>query len=221
MANILNVVIATDPHAFPAHYYQESFRDADVMYMMQACYAKPFRDIGLPVRWLPYAFDPEFHYWNPNTHKTHFVTLITGLMYPERILAKQQLEVARFSVFNEGGYLFDEGCEIYNRGVIALNWSSRKDLPMRFWEGLAYRNVVLTDRAWDLPLVAEQFGIREDEHYLAFDTVEELIHKANMVRANPSHYAAVAARGYAAVWAGQHTYTTRAAQILRDTGLVN
>lgn len=215
---IPNAVIATDPHAFPANYYQDSFRDADLHYMMQASYSKPMMAIGIPVRWLPYAFDPEMHYWNPHAPKTHFVTMITGLMYPERIQAKQRLEIERFSIFNESGHLFDEGTEKYNQGIIALNWSSRKDLPMRFWEGLAYHNVVLTDRCWDLPLVAEQFGIKEGEHYLAFDTVDDMAEKAKWVRDNRHAAEDIAAKGYAQVWSALCTYTERAKQILRDAG---
>ena len=218
---ITNIVIATDPHAFPESYYQESFKNADLQYMMQDWYAKSLREVGYPIRWLPYAFDPEYHFWNPNSPKDHIVTLITGLMYGGRIKAKQQLEVAlgMNGIFCDNGILFDEGCEIYNRGRIALNWSSRQDLPMRFWEGLAYRNVVLTDRAHDLALLEQSFGIREGTHYLGFDTVEELVEKARWVMDNPEQAEAIATAGYAKVWAGNHTYTARAEQILRDVGV--
>jgi len=197
--------------------YHKQFLQCHFPVSMQRFYGAQYvLEMDIQVQYVPYAFDPHIHYWLPHRRRTHDVTLITGLLYQNRHLALEALRAAGLSVRHEVGLLYEEGTAVYNQGLIALNWSSRCDLPMRFWEGLAYRNVVLTNRVPDLELFPE---FQEDVHYLAFDDLHELLEKAIWAVDHPLEAQRLAERGYAQAWIGRHTYTRRALQILNLAGI--
>lgn len=196
--------------------YTNQYTAAHVCVIMQDCYKDKYEEQGRRCQWVPYAFDPKVHYWNPKRRIEHDVTLISGLMYENRVRALARFQSAGLTVRHEVGLLFDRGTEVYNQGRIAFNWSSERDLPMRFWEGLAYRNVVLTNRVPDLDTLTE---FQENVHYLAFDTLDECVEKALWVKRHPEEAEKMADLGYARVWIGRHTYNQRAARVLRMVGI--
>jgi len=208
------VHIATDPHCID---YTSQFRYCDYSVSMQHYYISKYEEAG-KIQWVPYAFDPRIHYWNPMAVRSHDITMISGLLYPERRAALQGFMDAGLQVKHVVGVLYEDGTEIYNKGLIAFNWSSQQDLPMRFWEGLAYRNVVLTNRAPDLQGFP---ALREDVHYLAFSSLDECIDKAKWAVSHPEAAQKIADLGYAQVWIHRHTYNQRALQLLRIAAVVD
>ena len=207
------VLVGTDPHCLDYHSQSEY---ANVFFIMQEYYAKDYLDVagkvgGGPVPlWLPYCYDPEVHYWDPLAEKEYDVCFI-GVMYPERRALLGQIAASGVKTFSAQGILFEEGTAYYNRSRIALNLSSREDLPMRWWEGLAYRNCVVTNRVPDLDELAGQ-DCREGEHYLAYDTPEECVEVIQKVLAEPRRLNQIADAGY--VWVQQKTYARRAQTII-------
>ena len=62
------------------------------------------------------------------------------------------------------GHIYEEYTKLYNSGMIAFNWSSKQDLPARFWEGLGCAAVFLPIESpilHDVPL-------EEGVDYIAF-----------------------------------------------------
>lgn len=205
-------VLATDPHAIG---YLQQFINNDYGFIMQKnWWDKKYNGFGL--QWIPYAFDPQIHYWSFGSRRCQDVTIISGLMYPKRKEGLEAMQAAGIRVRHEVGLLYEEGTQVYNEGLIAYNWSSNDDLPMRVWEGMAYRNVVLTNRVSDLKEFAE---FQEDVHYMAFDTVEECVEKALWLKANEDEAQKIARNGYAQVWIGRHTYAQRCLRMLRAMGV--
>lgn len=210
--NIPWVHVATDPHVELG--YTTAFEECDKPIVMQKTWLKrKYQRFG--PNYMAYAFDPFVHYYRPMP-KSHDATLITGLMYPPRKQAVDSLRKEGVSVFNEAGLIYTEGTEMYLRGRIALNWSSNEDLPMRFWEGMAYRNVVLTNRIEELDYWPEFI---DGKDYLSFATVEECVQKAKWVLSHPEAADKIARNGHAKVWITKQTYTQRAKQILDVAGV--
>lgn len=210
--NIPWLHVATDPHV--ELNYDAAFAECDRPIVMQKTWLlRRFAQYG--PNYMPYAFDPFVHYHAPRPREQD-VTLITGLMYPPRQQAVAALSAAGIAVFRQAGLIFQQGTEAYLRGRIALNWSSNDDLPMRFWEGLAYRNVVLTNLIQELSYWPEFI---EGQDYMAFTTVDECVAKAKWVLAHPDAAEKIARNGYAKVWITKQTYTQRARQLLDIAGL--
>ena len=208
-------LIATDPHCLD---YAEQAEEVNAFWVMQRVYMDKYDPHLASPQWLPYCYEPELHYWDPDAVGGHDVTFV-GVLYPERLELLARMQEAGLSVVFEQGRLMQEGTAIYNRGHIAWNLSSRDDLPMRFWEGLAYRNLVITNRVSDLKNLAE-WGCVEGEHYVAYDrdNCKEMINKLRYY-CDPTHAEerdAIATAGW--VWVQQHTYEARARQVLESLG---
>jgi len=210
-AELPRALIGTDPHCLN---YHEQAKLVNAVYIMQHCYMYKTEN----ARWLPYCYEPDVHYWDPDAPKEHDITFI-GVLYPERIELLEQMRSAGLRVHYEQGRLMEEGTAFYNRGHIAWNLSSRNDLPMRFWEGLAYRNLVVTNRVSDLEKLAEM-GCREGEHYIAYDRddPQEMLEKLRYYceAAHAEERERIATAGW--VWVQQHTYACRAKQVLDSIG---
>ncbi len=215
-----SLLIATDPHCLD---YFEQAQEVNAFFVMQKAYM-PKYDVqrpGLSIQpqWLPYCYCPDTHYWDPDAQIEHDVTFV-GVLYPERVERLQAMQAAGLSVRFEQGRLMQDGTAIYNRGRIAWNLSSRDDLPMRFWEGLAYRNLVVTNRVTDLAHLAA-WGCVEGRHYVAYerDDVQGMLDKLRYY-CDPAHAEereAIATAGW--VWVQRHTYDLRARMALEGLGI--
>lgn len=200
-----NAVVLTDPHAL-GQYYEQSKLNYNKIFNMQKYY-KTSSEF-----WLPYAFEPKSHYWMGEDfdNRTYDVCILSGLLYPERRIAIDAMRSLGFSVYQDSGILYEDGTRLYNNAVIAFNWSSQQDLCARFFEGLAYRNLVIANRVPDMV----DIGLTENLDYVAFDDIEELIDKVSYYSINKDKAWEIASRGYAKVWSGGHTYHHRVNTIL-------
>ena len=195
-----NVMLLTDPHAVD---YTPRYQHADHVFSMQDFYKTPEQT------WIPYGYYPPVHFFQEEKQSKNFDISLSGLQYPHRIEAVEKLKDAGLRVQSTLGLLYDEYREFYHNANMALCFSSKQDLPARFWEGLAMGRLVLMNRVPDL----EKLELREDEHYIGFSSIEELVEKARFYRINSSAMEKIAAQGWMAVQ--PHTYYSRAKDLLK------
>jgi hypothetical protein len=211
-----NICILTDPHALPAH-YKQSIEHYDKVACMQQCYSRLFETTpsgrSVPVWWLPYAADPKRHYWNGTDFSARPVDamILSGLMYRERQAGFDALGAAGLVTYQEKGILYEDASEAYGQSVMAYSWSSQQDLCARFFESLAMRTLTITNRVPDLKLFSD---LQEDVHYIAYDSVDELVDKSLFYARNRDAAWKVASAGYGAWWAGSHSWTQRMSLVL-------
>lgn len=197
-----NIIIGTDPHVID---YTPRLKHASHFFCMQKCYLKDY-SWG---EYLPYAYDRDIHVYIPD-EDILFDVVLSGLQYPNRTRFMELMELRGHRVYNALGAIYDEYALVYNQGKIAFNWSSKDDLPARFWEGLAMRRLVLTNRVPDLN---EFPDLVEDRDYIAYSTMEEAIEKAEFYIKNDSAREKIAASGYKNVQ--PHNWGNRMVDLIR------
>lgn len=196
-----NVVIKTDPHAVD---YSQRVQFADLVFSMQDHYKSPGDE------WLPYAYYPPVHFYEGEKQFREFDISLSGLQYPHRIDAMERLRNSGLKIQNTLGLLYDEYREFYHNANMSLCWSSKEDLPARFWEGLSMARLVFMNRVPDL----EKLEFIDGEDYIGFSSVDELIEKAKFYRFNKSGLEKIAVSGYLKVQ--PHTYYKRAVQLIES-----
>ena len=78
------------------------------------------------------------------------------------------------------------------------------------------RCLALTNRVPDLKCFSD---LQEGVHYVAYSSMEECIEKAMYYSEHRDEAWEIASAGYAAFWAGSHSYLRRAETILDVLGL--
>lgn len=199
-----NIIIATDPHAVD---YTPRLVHADRFVLMQETYRSKYPKAD----WMPYGYDADIHRWL-RKYPVYDV-VFCGLQYQHRIETLDRLKSLGYSVSYGLGLIYDDYVNKYNDGKIAFNWSSKDDLPARFWEGLAMHNLVVTNRVPDLKLFPD---LKEDRDYVAFSTQDEAVSKIEYYLKNEDKAAKIAASGYKKVQ--PHTYTNRVKKLLKELG---
>jgi hypothetical protein len=218
MTGIPSGIILTDPHALPDR-YKESVEHYEKIFCMQNYLRSDYRysrnHQERPVWYVPYAVDPDYHYWNGRTFddRPYDLGIISALLYPERIEALAALEAEGIQIFQDSGIIYNEYAPACSQFVMGFNRSGygKSDLPARFWEALGCRNLAITNR---LPDLLELPDLVEDVHYVAYDTVDELVDKAKFYAKNRDAAWKIASCGYSQVWASNHSYMHRAGIIL-------
>lgn len=204
---IPNYILGTDPHVLD---YRPRLDFADHFFCMQNCYMKEY---DFPRKtWVPYAIEPKWHYPKDNLWGKDYDVVCIGQQYEERHKALEAMRQAGLRVYENIGDIYHEGTDRYARGIVAFNLSSKEDLTARFWEGMAYGRVVVTNVLPDLRDVAERFGILEGTHYLAYNTIPEAVEQVKWVLNNFSEARKIAYQGMKAVEG--NTYAARCKQIL-------
>lgn len=200
---IPNAMFATDPHFLD---YTTQYHTVDYFFNPQpSTFHKYPKGI-----FLPWAYDPNIHrVMNDIASDKEYDIVFIGLLYEQREKALKELS-KRFKVFySPAGIIYDECTEIYNKGKISFNWSSNNDIPMRIFEGMAYGNLVLTNRITGMNLLS----FKENKHYVGYDNLDELLQKTEWILSNEEKLDQIACNGYVAV--EEHTYKERCKTILR------
>ena len=201
---IPQVIIATDPHAID---YREAVRQAALYVTMQKCYEYPeFLDKTL---WMPYGYDPDIHY--PEERENKYDIVFCGLMYDHREKFLNAMHQRGYRVFGKLGVVYDEYRERYAEGKMAFNWSSKEDLPARFWEALAMKKPLLTNITPDMKILE---GLEEGKHYIGFDGLEDAIKKARYYLGHPEKLKEIAEAGHE--WVKPHTWNARAELLIEQ-----
>lgn len=220
MSGIPTGLVLTDPHVFTppnSSHYTRALDSYEFAFCMQAyylpLYQKSANGRNVPVLWLPYAASHQYHRWDGTDFaaRQFDVCMISGSLHdPKRADALSLLESDLKCLF-EKGLLFEDYANAYAQSVISFNRSTALDLPARFFEGLAQRNLVLTERVPDLECFDD---MQEDVHYVAYDSLDEMRDKAVYYATHRDKAWEIASRGYGAWWRGNHTYLRRAEMIL-------
>uniref|UniRef100_A0A6H1ZAP7 Putative glycosyltransferase n=1 Tax=viral metagenome TaxID=1070528 RepID=A0A6H1ZAP7_9ZZZZ len=197
--------VATDAHVLS---YDVPRSYSDLMFNMHPHFAKP-GDIPLP-----YAADTTCHFPEPDAEIDHDAVLI-GLHYQQRDQWVAALRSRGMHVIYELGLVFDDYRQQVCRAPIGLNWSSSKDMNQRVFELMAMGRCPVIDRVPDLELV----GLKEDVHYLGFDTLSEAVQKVEWALDNLNESQEIARRARKFVLAN-HTYQHRVNAILKKAGLL-
>ncbi len=238
---IRNAIILTDMHALPSH-YEVSTLSYDIVIGMTHHYRKDYSllpgKIERPVFFVPYGFDSDRHYWEGTdfANRPHDVCIISALLYNQRLHALASFEQAGLDVLWDSGLLYQQATAAYNQAVISFNWSSRLDLPARFWEGLATRNLVLTNRVPDL---AQFPDLKEGVHYVAYGdpnidygdphtSPDDLAKAVKECKDLALYYSdhrdeawEIASAGFSQVWSGNHSYLQRTGLVMNICGMDN
>lgn len=195
---IPNFVLATDPHVID---YTPRLLNATHYFYMQN-YCKPEK-----ATWIPYAYDKYIHKHIPDQFQEYDVVMC-GLQYEHRVRAINALKSKRVRVFNALGHIYEDYVNIYNKGKIALVYSSKEDLPARFWEGLAMRRMVLVNRVPDLKMLDAVDGV----DYVSYESEEELVEKVQYYLKHDREREQIAYSGWK--WVQPRTYEKRVNQML-------
>ena len=197
-----NALFATDPH-FLDYHIQHSL--VDFFFNPQPNFMAPYPKSIL----MPWAHDPNVHKVVPTEERLYDIAMV-GAQYKDRIEAFAALKEKGFRTFSQNGIIYDECTLIYNQSKASFNWSSNNDIPMRIFEGMAYGNLVITNRMEGF----REMSFKENKHYIAFSTIDELLEKADYyLRKYPELGDQIAENGYLAV--EEHTYHNRVLQALR------
>jgi hypothetical protein len=196
-----NVVahVQTDPHCIKQTYIlPKSYSDFN--FCMQSCYMEDGE------HFLPYAYDPELHFLDPEKEKINDACLV-GLHYEQRSALVMALRSKGYKVHYSIGEVYDEFRSIYNQSKIALSWSSMQDTPTRVWEALGFGNLLVANRTPDLAT----FFV-DNEHYLGFSNLEEGVSKVEWALSNWDEAQKIIDAGHRKV--NGHTWDRRVTQLL-------
>lgn len=204
--DIPNIVIGTDPHVID---YKRAIRDADRFVSMQHFYMDKYPSDSV---WMPYGYVDWLHKrkW---FKKLEYHVVFSGLQYENRVKTLRGISNLGWRVYCGLGDVYDEYVNLYNQGMIAFNWSSKNDLPARFWEGLAMKRCVLTNRVPDLALLPFEEGV----DYLAFSDIDEAVEKADYYLKRQDLLFKIADNGHKKV--KKHSYTHRVKKLLEELGV--
>lgn len=200
-SKVPNVIIGTDPHCID---YTPFLENASHFFCMQNCYMEKYAFKNK--YWLPYAYLPSVHY---NTHQEpEYDVVFIGLQYEHRVRVLDELKARGHKVFAELGHIYDEYRDIYNKGKIAFNWSSKDDLPARFWEGMAMGRCVVTNHVPDLSSI----DLLPHDDYEAFDNSVEGAISSIEYLLQDDNWKSYSERGEKSV--KEHTYQNRCKEML-------
>lgn len=195
-----NAMFATDPHFLD---YTAQYHQVDYFFNPQPSTFKKYPN-GI---FLPWAYDPNIHRVMSLVEKEYDIVFI-GARYDNRKKALDELKKFCKVYEADPGIIYEECTQLYNKGDISFNWSSNNDIPMRIFEGMAYGNLVVTNRITGLDLL-----FKENKHYVGFDTLEELIEKVKYYKSHREEMDRIAFNGYLKV--EEHSYKERCKTILK------
>lgn len=198
------VTVGTDPHVLNDSYdVPRSY--SDKFFNMQKVYSKP-EDIYLPYAYSKYDFFPQ-DIVNPDDAVD---AVLIGMPYAQRVEWVNQLRARGVKVLFENGPVFDEAREMYNRGKIGLNWSSKDDLNCRAFELPALKLFPVTNWVTDM----KEYPIGMFGH--VFTTMDEAIEIVVWAKEHPEEAKREAEFAYNVV--KPHTYDARVQTILEECG---
>jgi len=201
-APVPNILIGTDPHVVD---YRPMLTNVDYYFSCQKCY-----QYGLPNEgWLPYGYVGGLHRYLPD-ETINYQVVFSGLQYEYRKDFLRAMTDKGYRVYNSLGDIYEDYVKIYNQGLLAFNWSSQNDLPARFWEGMAMKRCMLTNRVPDL----KEFDFVEGVDYLGFSTLGEAVEKADYYLKYPKYLLKIASNGWWKV--RKHNYKNRVIAMIKE-----
>jgi hypothetical protein len=182
----------------------------DHVFLYQRNYLSKFSDHPKDnVRWLPYACDLDK--FNIQEKDRHLDIAFIGNLFHKGSERQETLNVlqSRYSLNEIRYYLQEEIPQVYSQAKIVLNLPVGDDLNFRFFEALSSKALLITKRTNN----GQEELFKEDVHYVAFESQNELLEKIDYYLKNDSERERIALAGNEAV-KSSHTLSMRVEELL-------
>jgi glycosyltransferase involved in cell wall biosynthesis len=207
-----SVYYIIDSHIEPeTNWRKETIRDGGFDYIFTA-QKNGAEQLGIDAKWLPLGCDPRKHYQNGvgKIYDVCFIGNFHSTYRDGRIDAVERL-FKEFPNFFFGNRTFNEMAQKYAESKIVFNQALNNDVNMRVYEACCSGSFLLTS-AIEGNGFEELFDI--GKHLVSFDTLDDMIAKAEYFIENDKEREEIARAGREHVLAN-HTYKHRTDEILR------
>ena len=215
-----NVYITSDTHV-GYDYRMNLAKKFDLVLVNQVDGLERFKADGVRnAHFHPHAFHPLAYNQGSFDHETGWkscavlkrfdVCFVGHANSPERVEFLDAM-FKEFPNFFYGQKLFDAAATVFNESKIVLNQALNNDINMRVFEALACRRALVTDRTPEL----EAMGLIDGEHYVGYDSTEELVKQVRELLADEPRREKIANAGHAWLLAA-HTYAHRVEEMKKD-----
>jgi glycosyltransferase involved in cell wall biosynthesis len=185
------ICIINDLHAGMAHRRIPLARFFDYVFCQQYNYLDLFSEHPSEnVVWLPYACDTEIFY-DHKVPRDLDIAFVGQLHTAERMHVIPKL-VTKYRMNEQRRYLMSEIPHLYSRARVVINMPLADDLNMRFFEAMSCGALLITRRHNS----GQERLFREDEHYVAYSTSQELFEKIDYYLNHEAERAIIAHQGY-------------------------
>lgn len=205
--DIPNVILATDPHVID---YKPRLKHATHFACMQNCHLNDYPNFENKF-WVPYGYKEDLH--KDYEKEPEYDVVFIGLQYPQRTQVLDRFKNAGLRVYSGMGKIYEDYVRIYNSGKIAFNYSSKDDLPARFWEGMAMGRCVLTNFIPDLSFL-RGWGFEDGVTHATFSGEYDVVEKA-IELLEGDKWVKIGKRARNTLEKGNHTYKDRVKLILK------
>ncbi len=177
-------------------------------------------EYGPNAHWLPMACDPDLHTPTVKGEPEYDVAFV-GNLYPESPLYEDRRKTLdalgkRYKLRVESGVYFNDMANVYASARVAFNKSVMGDLNMRVFEAMCSGTPLVTDRVDGLGQVSS--NPTTGRLAWVYETIDGAYACIDGILADPisASYIGQCARANVLY---NHTYSHRAAQMLREAGL--
>jgi hypothetical protein len=191
----------------PVEHDFERCQNFDKIYVTSTDTLKYCMDRGMYAKMIGFAADPDYH--KPHDVPVDMDWIAVWHNCGDRIEASARAKER----FPTGQVLWagdEKYAEYISRGKCTLNWLRGDIVNMRVFEAMAIGTPLITTRHRDM----SYYGFIEDEHYLGYDGIDEMLDKIQWVQDNHEESMLMARRAREFVLA-KHTYYHRALEIFQ------
>lgn len=202
----LDMVVPTVWFVNPPDVYVKRMKNFDRAYVFTGAAKMYCEDNGLSVELTPFGADADHH--RPYDVSREFDWVAIWHNCGDRIEASKAA-TRSFPTGRVAYGSYEEYAKLISRGKCALNMSRADIVNMRVYEVMAVGTPLITNRMSDLPT----FGIVEEEHYLGYDDIDEMLSAIGWVVEHPADAQAMAQRARDFIL-NNHTYVHRVRELL-------
>lgn len=196
--------------------YINRMRNFDYSYVFSSASQRYCQEQGLNTRLIGFAADPNFHRYYPEVERVYdWVAIWHNCENRPYAVDAAMAKYPNGWVAWRGNGPKWEGEHDYayymNMGRCALNYPRANIVNMRVYEVMAMNIPLITMRVDDMGLM----GFREDEDYLGFDTIDEMVEKIGLINNFPNKAKNMAKNAQELVL-NHHTYHQRAWELINN-----
>lgn len=187
----------------------------DKVYLAQLNDVETFKKAGCKdVEWLPLAAEPDL--WKPIPTVKHYDVCFIGFLNCEKRIDYLDTLFKAFPDFFYAVRFFEAANEKFNESKMLFNISIRDDVNMRLFETISTGVPLITNRIENNGL---EVLFTEGEHYLAYETPEEMVGKirAHLAKYDSAQKIGIAGREHLLK---NHTYEHRMKTVLEKAGIL-
>jgi len=181
----------------------------DYVFIPHKQYLEKFLQVNKNTFWLPFACDPEIHYYHKDMEKIFDIGFVGGVKGEKRgKILKNLSRDFRINDFNRY-YKPSEMAIVYSQSKIVFNMGRRGELNMRVFEALSCGSMLLTERTQNG--LDELF--KDGEHLITFGEKDDLREIIKYYLSHEEERKKIAEAGYRMALE-KHTYWHRVQSIL-------